>query len=163
MHPMKAALVIAASALLFASVKPALSPAQSFSQLSPGWPPPPEAMFNFHGKNIELAGGDYLVSPGEKQVIYTVPADRWLIVTNADWMTCQYPLLFLLERVANVETVKANLSPGDSSCPYGGNLDSAGPVGLTFRPGSEVVVWNASSNGGAQISDWHLIGYEDRK
>ena len=135
------------------------SSSQSKGPYSPDWPPPPWALFNFHGKNLELSGGDTTVGPNEKQVIYTVPESSWLIVTHAgNFVGNADP--FLVERLGSVETIKATLRNHQTPNGLFGDLGSGGPVGFAFQPGSEVVIWNSSSNNySASLIQWSLVGY----
>ncbi len=128
------------------------SSSQSKSPYRPDWPPPPWALFNFHGMNLDLSGGDTSIAPGEKLVVYTVPDNTWLIVTHAEYSID----VWLLERHASVETIKTKMDSVDVF--ISGDLGN-GPLGFTFRPGSEVVVWNTHNQSNRSIAEWHLVGY----
>lgn len=87
------------------------------------------------------------LDPGASQVVYTVPNNKWLIVTDAEASRLNHLLSGsaasqqLIEDVGGVQTVKRN---ENFLTPWLGHHDNAAPapynssVGMAFQPGSEV-------------------------
>ncbi|MCZ6793920.1 MAG: hypothetical protein O7J95_09950 [Planctomycetota bacterium] len=105
------------------------------------WPPRPEDIVNLRG----FIPGDQI---GQGGVIFTVPEDRWLVVTDARLAAA---LTFVERRGA--EEIEKPFSFGS------GNLAVFHfSVGLTFAPGSEVVVRHVLGSNGSDTR-YNAIGY----
>ena len=108
--------------------------------------------------------GEQFVASGQKVVVYTVPSDRWLIMTevftdsdgNESRMGSAFDLV--QEDSTGNDTTKLALrflrTLLSASAPE--RLSTA--VGLKFAPGTSVVLKNAPGASG-QTLGWNLIGY----
>ncbi len=92
------------------------------------WPPHPENIVHLAGPTIPLL-------PGEQGVIYSVPTEYYLVVTNFYSQDGNSRLLRLLEDDGVSTTIRFNVL-GETSYhpPYSSS------VGIPFSPGSDVVV-----------------------
>jgi hypothetical protein len=133
----------------------------SGSHYSGTWGPPKKNVVNL----FEEFTNSVTIQPGAEYVVYTVPADRWLTVTQ-------------LGAYAGTAGVNSVLRWAES---YSGSLDIKGRVydggldyqtplycsprteiGWVFRPGSQVVL-KSSSSGPLNLSSFSLIGYLSRE
>jgi hypothetical protein len=83
--------------------------------------------------------------PGGGLVVYSVPIDRWLVIRDCEFAT-GFASVQLVERVGFTDTIKRSdfaLTAWHSS------------LGMTFQPGSDVVI---TSSGGSGVS-YQLDGY----
>ena len=116
------------------------------------WPPLP-------AKNIvNETGVANFRKRGDAEVIYTVPEDRWLVLT--DYRTIKqlkelFPEPNLISRVAGAKQGTLVI-PWQLSAP---SFNSGSAVGLRFPPGSEVVL-ERDASGTAKLSCFYFIaGY----
>lgn len=119
------------------------------------WGPPKQGVINV----FNVPGAD--VPPGGLVVLFQVPPDRWLTITGA-WVNggcvspgSGEPSLRFAEQLGGVTVEK-----GWAGYPAAG-FSTDSPVGWVFRPGSQVVVTNASPNG-CSFSRYGLTGYQTR-
>lgn len=142
--------LVSAVVWLFASPADArLVPAP---QSSSSGVPAPRSMVVFDSLDSPAFPGFISIPvPGDGSVtVATVPANRWLVITDFDQQGSNS--IDLVEDLAGVITVKRQnmaVSP---------NRDSFhSSVGMSFEPGSQVVLRNRSSNN-VSVS-YHLAGY----
>ena len=140
----------AAGVVLFALFS--FQPAGPFAAANVYWPPRPEWIVNWVAHE-ELGPSDIVLQAGEERVLMTVPGDRWFVLTYIQ----QEPSdLYLIERVAGVETVKLGSL-------FGQERPFLGATGITFRPGAEVVVRNMQPTYARTITPaMSLVGYYSR-
>ena len=98
---------------------------------------------------------------GGAVTIYTVPADRWLVITN--WRQNGSGLTSLAEDLSGVLTVKRagtwGITPNIGG---GGTTDSADyapPLGIAFQPGSNVVLQETNGGSGTTWVRFTFTGY----
>jgi hypothetical protein len=128
--------LLVGSAIVMASV----APAPQVSALKVAWPPRPEEIVNVHWGNLGLPQ----VPVGTPAVVYSVPADRWLVITQASVRAgCD---MDLCEDLGGSLTVKRRY-PATSNPFLEVDPSNAGPLGWAFKPGSNVVVRNSGSGG----------------
>ncbi len=106
------------------------------------WPPRP--------KNIVTLTGEHVFAPYEQHGVYTVPSKKWLVVTfvepfapGSDVTT--NPLngvVTIIEEKDGVQVAKTAELPIDLNHQDTNEARNHGPLGLTFRPGSRVVIAN---------------------
>lgn len=117
-----------------------------------GWPPAPQDIVNLNGHYSMGAGGSL--------VVYTVPANQWLVVTNLEiyWINTGASI-DLYEDAAGMLTLKRsswfNGWGGNAANVTNGPYES--PVGLAFAPGSKVTFVNPQGNG--ENGEYHLTAY----
>jgi hypothetical protein len=114
--------------------------------LAAKWPPGPRDIVNLR-----------VTQPGGTEPVFTVPVDRFLIVTDLS-MALSHPAssLDLAERREGQTVTKLQLSGrptllGDTTTPGIDPLQWHSPVGLVFSPGSEVI--------SAGNRPFELVGY----
>jgi len=108
--------------------------------VSPGWP--------LRGENIVNIHRGELVQASSMNTIFTVPEDRWLVVTHF-WIVPRVDLLEVLGDEVTEKFLEANIAPF-----------SVATVGLTFRPGSQVVLRNNDNTPGTNTQGRvFIIGY----
>ncbi len=118
-----------------------LSPQESSPVLAKAsWPPHPSQIVNITN---DVTGGQSLgmcVRKNSFLPLYSVPKDRWLVVTDLiveEWNSDEAGYLFLIQEKGADFQIKLDnkfvglAAPG----PY------HSPVGLTFEPGSTVGLW----------------------
>ena len=115
-------------------------PAPSIQQST--WPPPPQSIVNI--SSFKLLG------PNEMEVIYTVPADSWLVVTDADKVSSKVAVGHF--GIVEGGVITALLNATDFFDGY----HSA--TGFAFPPGSEVAVGNGSPSQ-SEVVWWDVTGY----
>lgn len=121
-------------------------------QVSPTALPAPRSMVVFDSLNDAPAGfnGEILFGANTSFTVVTVPANRWLVITDFDMLAGGS--LDLVEDLAGVLTVKRQ-SLGDSSSRH--SFHSS--VGLSFAPGSQVVLRSRTTNNTS--ARYHFAGY----
>jgi len=120
---------------------------------SPAWPPRPEDIVNLRDRAD--------VPWSSEVVIYTVPLDRWFVVTGSKLSSggCSYELL---EDIGGIRTVLREVRTNGSDFPAELDPDNNSPLGWAIRPGSNLVVRNAGSCSGPSYTTnvyWTLRGY----
>ena len=98
---------------------------------TPSWPPEPRFIVNWLAYE-ELGPATITLPPLGELVVFQVPSDRWLVVTG---LGAYLLSLHVVERLNGQDVVKSvweGMAAG-----FGGGGDT---LGLTFRPGSEVVL-----------------------
>lgn len=115
------------------------------------WPPPPSDIVNLNGF--------YSMSAGGSQVLFTVPANQWFVVTDAEILWHTGASIDLCEDAGGTITLKRsswfNGWEGHAASVTAGPYRSA--VGLSFAPGTKVVLVNPQSQG--ENGEFHLTGY----
>jgi hypothetical protein len=150
-YPSSALLGVALSALLVTTM----------SQVSPSnervWPPLTKHIVNYFD---QIPSPFLTIAPGGTHTLYTVPNDRWLVITGARTYS---GATHWAEEYGGVLTTKGF---GGSNIGTEASLHSpdscGGPIGWTFRPGSNVVVRNLSVNPGT-YSGAVFIGFLTRE
>jgi hypothetical protein len=114
--------------------------------------PAPRSMVVFDSLDDAPAGfnGQIDFAVNASFTVVTVPANRWLVITDFDMVTGGS--IDLVEDLAGVLTVKRQ-SMGDSSSRH--SFHSS--VGLSFAPGSQVVLQSRTTNNTS--ARYHLAGY----
>lgn len=132
--------------------------------------PAPEDIVNIDSGNFEGQSSRINLEMGEMVPIYTVPDDRWLVVTQWEANVSQWSsnLVSLVEDHYGEITVKRNhrfLSVTRESQEQGAidvatGEKSYGRVGLVFRPGSNVSLVNLTLTASydADVA-FHMTGY----
>ena len=112
------------------------------------WPPKPEDIVIITDKHI-----------GSYDVVYTVPSDRWLVITDAEYYAYNNREADLLEALRGVETVKRHCVFLGSHYQHMNSCDGpfSSAVGLAFAPGSQVVFSNQQGTVGTY--SYALTGY----
>ncbi len=103
--------------------------------------------------------GDIILGFGETASVYTVPADRHLVLTHLEVRTLGQTVQ-LVEDTDRGRTIKrsaAFLDTSNGETVPGGQLTYFEGVGLTFAPKAEVVLWN-NGDSPAGVS-FHMSGY----
>ncbi|MBL8802947.1 MAG: hypothetical protein JNN27_13170 [Planctomycetes bacterium] len=143
---------VSAVAWLFASRADArLAP---LPQVSSSGLPAPRSMVVFDSLNDAPAGfnGQIDFAVNASFTVVTVPANRWLVITDFDIVTSGS--IDLVEDLAGVLTVKRQALAFVS----GGGSDSFhSSVGLSFAPGSQVVLRSRTTN--STSARYHFAGY----
>jgi hypothetical protein len=152
-HPASALLGLTLAGLVFVLTSQ-ISPSQGGS-----WPPAKKEIVNVFQQPATAVS----VTPGGWHSVYAVPEDRWLTVTVADGGGGP---TYWSEYLNGVLTRKG-LAQSYNSLTDGGvfpssPLSAGGPIGWTFRPGSQVVIENASVNL-VGVGRCALIGYLSRE
>lgn len=128
----------------------------SMSQASPpstSWGPPKKSIVNYYEPTAP--GGSTLIPPGATVILFSVPTDRWLTITKALGVGGN---LELAEEIGGVLDRKGPTQlAGVGEMPDSGG----GPLGLVFRPGSNVVIHNPSTGNG-YVYQRAFIGYLSR-
>jgi hypothetical protein len=117
--------------------------------------PAPRSMVVFDSIAMATTPGSSLVAlpPGGSVTVATVPTNRWLVITDYD-QSRGYSV-DLVEDLAGVITVKRHEMIDDFANYTTDRFHSS--VGLSFAPGSQVVLRNRSS---FSVSlGYHLAGY----
>ena len=116
----------------------------------PAWPPPPELIVN-------VVFGVVFPAPGQPRspvTVFTVPEDKWLIVTDIDITTLNTTGTLrwnLLEDAGGELTAKRSTVSGNHPV-----QSFTSTVGIPFSPGSKVVANGLST--GPSVS-FTLVGY----
>ncbi len=100
------------------------------------WPPRPEDIVNLRGSIVGIQFG-------RGQVIFTVPEDRWFVVTDT------LARRIMVERRGANEIVK----------PFDLERENHFSVGLSFAPGSEVILRDERVRKSDQSFRYEVIGY----
>lgn len=128
-----------------------------------GWPPLPQNIVN-------LSGTTGLIEAGGKAEVYSVPSDRWLVLTDLRWADegNNITSAILSEETPTGLIDKTGLAYPFSSSLVGsgahfGSVASSPPlehsgVGLTFRPGSKVIVRSQDGSALGSVS-FMMCGY----
>lgn len=131
------------------------SPFSSVSDKQSPWPPRPENIVTWDSFEVEPQGG-VITIPGNGGTvpIYTVPSDKFLVLTRFWKANNSTSLVDLLENLGGSITVK-----------HGGNWlaiqTSGDPIGTVFQPGSTLVLRNRdnSTPPNQQSLTAHFEGY----
>lgn len=135
------------------------------SQMPPGgdtWPPAKRNIVNIS----EALQAPVTIPSNGSVVVYSVPRDRWLTVTGTDTFPTGSGGGQWAEDQGGTITRKGYhgdpsgfiVADGLKISPRG----CGGPVGWTFRPGSNVVIYNANPNP-MIVAGWELVGYLARE
>ena len=150
------------AALVLGSIAP-WSTAQGISAataLNPkSWPPHPSAMWQWLNP-VEFQE----LAPGEEVVLVTVPADSFLVINGGTWSNNTHYLIQLIERSGAGDLMKLHrdlLGPIFGTQAPGTNYAGGyGPMGMTFGPGSQVIVKNTNTGSNPlRLYQTNLFGY----
>ncbi len=119
-------------------VKPGENPGPGPSNGNPHIPIPPEIKGSpspVPPENFIVLNGLKLIASGGADVVYSVPSDRWLVLTDmeANWPTGGTPVLS--ERMGGLTTDKRTNFLGTAYHSF---------TGIAFQPGSQVVLRETS-------------------
>lgn len=145
------ALVLSAGFAMFASAQPAAAPAR-------GFPPHPSNI-------VSICGSSSGIGPMSTKLLYTVPADRWLVLTDTRAITQNggnERNLELVEDAQGTLTVKRAFCDAAITIPsvtgtWNAPTSAAAGIGPSFAPGSQVVARNYSTT--FFEFRYELIGY----
>lgn len=134
-------------------------------QSSGSWGPPKKNVVNIF-EDFTLPGGGTapnLPANGD-HVVYTVPSDRWLTVTECAASANSISMVWA-ERYNGTVTNKGKWFTAVGS--FSGPLNAlpfspSSEVGWVFRPGSQVIFRNLSTNNNV-LNGYSLIGYLTRE
>ncbi len=124
------------------SAAPRLSALQS--GLSPGWPPHASRMVQLDHRSNPVPP----ISPGSVAVVYSVPVDKWLVITDTTLSTSNSDTT-VCENLAGVHTYRFNAD----------SLITSAPLGATFAPGTDVVIKNENGTSTVSVSSYAFVGY----
>ncbi len=112
------------------------------------WPPKPSTMVTICGEQ--------LLQPGQSLAVYSVPAGKTLVVTEARVRGGGGPVLSLLEDLGGTLTLKRSIieiCSGSNSEPPA--VSGAAGIGATFSSGSVVTLLSSAN----AIARYEIIGY----
>jgi hypothetical protein len=137
-HPSSFAIGVAFAAICILAMSQASPPSDT-------WPPPKRSILNVDAET------PVTIAPNGFAVVYTVPNDRWLTITEAaasidDHFGNGFSTIWT-EELNGVSTQKGRVG-----------IDTSGPIGWTFRPGSSVVV-TAAQPVTTYLESYSLLGY----
>jgi len=119
--------------------------------------------FPTHPRNMVQLTGQHSFLSGAVEVLYTVPLDRWLVIVpthdGSAGIAAEVPAGLILQERLNGETQRKTSSlllDPSILIPVSGP-DSANALGWTFRPGSQVELFNVSKLN--QMAKWSVFGY----
>lgn len=124
----------------------------------PAWPPRASNIFNLDSTSVANPNGYVSLNPGTSVVVYTVPNDRYLVLTDVEISDIGPMMISLFEDANGSTTVKRGfffnrMLTQTAVQPY----HSA--VGLTFAPGSSVVLRNTTTQGQQAGVAYTMTGY----
>jgi hypothetical protein len=148
------------------------------------WGPPKHGVINLFNPNVAAT------NPGSSStlVVYTVPGDRWLTITDAQAAVTafggcpgggNYRTVRWAERYNGVITEKGYAASAretfTNACGFGTGQSHTGQLGLpftpsgsevgwVFRPGSEVVLINTGlqADWGSLVPEYSVLGFTSR-
>ncbi len=106
---------------------------------SPPWPPSPDNIFNLADSAVSFAAG-------ERKSVFAVPADTWLVITDAAAFSATNITLAEHDLTSNHDTLK--IPEPILRADYGWHLpplSNSYGLGLTFRPGTQVMLQNTGT------------------
>ncbi len=115
-----------------------------------GFGPHPRAMVNIHSSNLSLPE----VPAQGTAVVYDVPQDFWLVATGFKISNTFFELCESYQGELLVKRSRGGVST-QVTIPE----DMAGPMGWTFRPGSQVLVRNDTTATSSATGRFSLTGY----
>jgi hypothetical protein len=124
----------------------------------PVWPPHASNILNLDSTSVANPNGYVSLNPGTSVMVYTVPSDRYLVLTDFEITEIGANMISLFEDANGSTTVKRGFYfnqrlPQTALQPY----HSA--VGLTFAPGSSVVLRNTTTQGQQTGVAYTMTGY----
>jgi hypothetical protein len=146
----KLVIVSALGASVLAIVLLLQSQSSPVQQYNPShWPPRPDEIVDVHTANL---GSLPTIHPAASLALFQVPTDRSFVLTSA---TGGNASLQLCEDLGGTRTIKLTAI---STWPPGNGPVAEGPLGIVFRPGSNVVAFNTSATD-QLLSPVDLYGY----
>jgi hypothetical protein len=119
------------------------------------WPPSPEMLVHVCGWEIPN------VLPGQEAVILTVPVGSHFVLTNFGFPHSYSGAKWeVLERTVSGDTLVWGF--GQATMGYEKRWDEPGPIGVTFQPGSQVIVRPTGSTGHTDLKPARFTGYLTR-
>jgi hypothetical protein len=111
----------------------------------PVWPPHASNIFNLDSASAAAPSGGITSGAGSSTVLYTVPSDRYLVLTDAE-ITANNSgptEVSLVEDLGGVVTIKRGPSWNQQASTYQPVQGLHSSVGLTFAPGSQIALRNS--------------------
>ncbi|MCC7172805.1 MAG: hypothetical protein IT459_20320 [Planctomycetes bacterium] len=140
----------AAVILLIAAQAP-----QAAAPITPwSWPPAPSRIVNI--VSATNAGGTATwMQSNEARVVFTVPSDQWLVLTSLNVQSSVGAPLCIVESAAGVSSIKWTYADPNGNPTL--STQTLGEAGMTFGPGSDVVIENKTPT--IFTARWMMTGY----